>query len=170
MARDSATVFGSMRVSCGPAARIDDALELLDLLRRAVLEDLEVLLREIGDGRAVLGRDRRRRGRSSLRCGRSAVAASGLLSLAEAGLRSSEDCTRQPAPAGRGTKSRRREPTPVMIRPKPLASASSQRWRASVYTGPSASSAAIRSRVVLDQRVASFRPSPPFRSARRRGG
>ena len=54
IARDSATVFGSRRTSCGPLPRITHALELLDLLRRAAFEDLEVVLREVGDRRAVL--------------------------------------------------------------------------------------------------------------------
>ena len=49
-------VFGSMRVSCGPAALDDDALELLDFLGSPALEDLEVVLREVGDRRAVLRR------------------------------------------------------------------------------------------------------------------
>ena len=115
-----------------PAAADDDVLELFDLLRRAVLEDLEVVLREIGDRRVVLRRDRRRRGRSWLRCGRSAAA------LRRRRLRERAAATAR-ARARRGLK-------PLSPQPlEPFMSCPS-RWPGQSTTGPSASSASIRSR------------------------
>ena len=131
IARDSRTVFGSMRVSCGPMRADDDVLELLDLLRRAAFEDLEVRLREIGDRRVVFGRDRCRRERSSPRCGRWVAAVAARASARGA-----------PAPATSGADAASAKP--LALSPEPFMLYPPSRWRAQSTTGPSASSASIR--------------------------